>query len=307
MADLFTVHERPALDSPALVIALEGWIDAGIGAAGAAQAITNELHPRTIVTFDADTLLDHRARRPIMHLRDGVNTGLTWPSLELQAAKDHEGQDILFLVGHEPDVLWRAFTQSVVALALDFGVRLAVGLGAYPFAAPHTRPSRLSTTANTPDLAEKIGYLRNSVDVPAGVEAAIERRCAEVGLPAVGLWAQVPHYAAGMPYPPASVALLDGLAEVAGIRVRGEALRESAAAHLQRLDELVAQSDEHREMVRQLEAQHDAEAAQLANGGAADGGGESAFGPIDPAQLPSGDDLAAELERYLRDQRGGDA
>jgi predicted ATP-grasp superfamily ATP-dependent carboligase len=223
-----------------------------------------------------------------------VNTALTWPGIELYAAKDHSGRDVLLLLGHEPDSLWKHFTEQVVALAVEFGTRLVVGLGAYPFAAPHTRPSRLSTTANSTELAERLGFLRNSVDVPAGVEAAIERRCAEIGLPAVGLWAQVPHYAASMPYPPASIALIDGLGQAAALSLRAGSLRQAASEHVARLDELVAQSDEHREMLHQLEAQADAETAQNA--------GNAALAPINPSDLPTGDDLAAELERYLREQ-----
>ncbi len=291
---LYTLHERPDLDSPVLVVALEGWIDAGLGAAAAAQALVADLRPTSIATFDSDRLLDYRARRPVMHLRDGVNTALTWPGIELYAAKDHSGRDVLLLLGHEPDSLWKQFTEQVVALAVEFGTRLVVGLGAYPFAAPHTRPSRLSTTANSTELAERLGFLRNSVDVPAGVEAAIERRCAEIGLPAVGLWAQVPHYAASMPYPPASIALIDGLGQAAGLSLRAGSLRQAASEHVVRLDELVSQSDEHREMLHQLEAQADAETAQNA--------GNAALAPINPTDLPTGDDLAAELERYLREQ-----
>ncbi len=289
-AVLYEIHSRPDLDAPVLVVALEGWIDAGLGAATAAQALVADLEPTVIATFDSDRLLDYRARRPVMHLRDGVNTALTWPGIQLHHAKDHGGKDLLLLLGHEPDALWRQFTEQAVALAVDFGARLVVGLGAYPFAAPHTRPSRLSTTANSSDLAERLGYLRNSVDVPAGVEAAIERRCAEVGLPAVGLWAQVPHYAAAMPYPPASIALIDGLSEVGGLSLKADGLRQAAAAHVTRLDELVSQSDEHREMLHQLELQADAETA------------ESSFAPLNASDLPTGDDLAAELERFLRDQ-----
>ena len=144
------------------------------------------------------------------------------------------------------------------------------------------------------ELAASLPFGRNSVDVPAGVEAAIERRCAEIGMPAVGLWAQVPHYAAAMPYPPASIALIDGLGEVAGLSLRVDSLRQAAAEHVARLDELVLQSDEHREMLRQLEAQADAETAEPDT--------RSALAPINPSDLPSGDDLAAELERYLREQ-----
>jgi predicted ATP-grasp superfamily ATP-dependent carboligase len=293
-APLYELHSRPTLDSPAFVVALEGWIDAGLGAAAAAQALVADLHPTAIATFDADRLLDYRARRPVMHLRDGVNTSLTWPGIELYAAKDHADRDVLMLLGHEPDSLWKLFTEQVVALARDFGTRLVVGLGAYPFAAPHTRPSRLSTTANSTELAERLGYLRNSVDVPAGVEAAIERSCAEIGLPAVGLWAQVPHYAAAMPYPPASIALIDGLGQAAGLSLRADSLRQAASEHVARLDELVSQSDEHREMLRQLEAQADAESAESNE--------RTALAPINQSDLLSGDDLAAELERFLREQ-----
>jgi len=292
-AALYEIHSRPDLDAPVLVVALEGWIDAGLGAATAAQALVADLEPAVIATFDSDRLLDYRARRPVMHLRDGVNTALTWPGIQLHHAKDHGGKDLLLLLGHEPDALWKQFTEQSVALAVDFGTRLVVGLGAYPFAAPHTRPSRLSTTANSSDLAERLGYLRNSVDVPAGVEAAIERRCAEVGLPAVGLWAQVPHYAAAMPYPPASIALIDGLSEVGALSLKADGLRQAAAAHVSRLDELVAQSDEHREMLHQLELQADAETAESA---------ESSFAPFNASDLPTGDDLVAELERFLREQ-----
>lgn len=291
---LYTLHSRPALDAPVLVVALEGWIDAGLGAAAAAQALVADLKPTSIATFDADRLLDYRARRPVMHLRDGVNTALTWPGIELHHASDHAGHDVLLLLGHEPDSMWKTFTEQVVSLASGFGTRLVVGLGAYPFAAPHTRPSRLSTTANSAELAERLGYLRNSVDVPAGVEAAIERACAEIDLSAVGLWAQVPHYAAAMPYPSASIALIEGLAQAAGLALRADSLRHAAAEHLARLDELVSQNEEHREMLRQLELQADAETAQNTAG--------TDLSAINPNDLPSGDDLAAEFERFLRDQ-----
>ena len=127
--------------------------------------------------------------------------------------------------------------------------------------------------------------------MPAGVEAAIERSCAEIGLPAVGLWAQVPHYAAAMPYPPASIALIDGLGQAAGLSLRADSLRQAATEHIARLDDLVSQSDEHREMLRQLEAQADAESAE-----------SETLAPINQSDLLSGDDLAAELERFLREQ-----
>jgi hypothetical protein len=287
----FVQHEQPDLDDPVLVVMLQGWIDAGAAAASAMTLLDAAVGARPIVTFDADTFIDFRARRPVMELRDGVNTGLVWPDISLRAGKDAAGQDVLLLLGFEPDAQWHLFCDTVVGLAVDLGVRMVVGLGAYPFASPHTRPSRLSITASTPELAASLPYLRSSVDVPAGVEAALERRFADAGVPAVGLWAQVPHYVANMAYPAASVTLLTGLHEVAGVVTDTSDLRDEAAAVRARLDELVAGNPEHVAMLRQMEAAHDEEAA--------------AEPPIQPGDLPSGDELAAELERFLREQGKG--
>ena len=151
-----------------------------------------------------------------MHLVEGVVTGLTWPSVELQAASDTDGNDVLLLVGAEPDHAWRAFTNAVVDLALDLKRALVVGLGAYPAPVPHTRPTRLAVTASDPSLATN-NLVRGdaSTSLPA-CRPPSNAAPDEVGLAAVGLWAQVPHYLAAMPYPAASVALLDGLAASPG-------------------------------------------------------------------------------------------
>jgi proteasome assembly chaperone (PAC2) family protein len=284
VSDLFDLRSRPDTEDPVLVLGLDGWIDAGLAAANALGTVLEDLDTETVAVFDADQLLDHRSRRPTMHLVDGLNTGLTWPTIELRLAADLEGRDVLFLVGAEPDHRWKAFSQAVVDLAVEFETRLVVGLGAYPAPAPHTRPTRLVTTASTPDLARVVDIAHGRIDVPAGVHAAIEAAAADVGLPAVSLWAQVPHYAAAMPYPAAAAALVDGLWRVAGLRLATGTLHEDGASTRTRLDALVANSDEHVQMVQQLEAQFDA----------LEGVGD---GP-----LPTGDDLAAELERFLRDQ-----
>ena len=285
---LYEFVERPDLDAPAMIVALDGWIDAGLGAANARAALLASVDPVTVATFDSDQLLDHRARRPTMHLVDGMVTGLTWPSVELQAASDADGRDLLLLVGSEPDHAWRAFTRAVVDLALELGARMVVGLGAYPAPVPHTRPTKLAVTAGDPKLVGA-SMVRATLDVPAGVQAAIERRATEVGLPAIGLWAQVPHYVAAMPYPAASVALLDGLSSIAGVRIDSPALRQEMDATRHRIDALIAENDDHVRMVQQLESTADTEPTTAETGLAA--------GP-----LPSGDELAAELERFLRDQ-----
>lgn len=284
MADLYELLDRPTLDKPILIVTLEGWIDAGLGAAAAIAALLGSMPTELVASFDADDLLDHRARRPVMRIVDGVNAALLWPEIQLRAGRAASGRDVLFLVGPEPDHRWRAFSLAVAELAGAFGVELAVGLGAFPAPAPHTRATRLVATATSTELASQVGYLPGAIDVPAGVQGALERQFAELGVPAVGLWARVPHYAAAMPYPDASAVLLEGLERLTGVHVDTSDLREAAVGTGARLDELVANSEEHAALLAQLEAQVDAE-------------GERPLGTI-----PSGDELAAELERFLRDQ-----
>lgn len=283
---LYELLERPTLGEPVMVMALDGWIDAGGGAATATERLQEQLELETIASFDTDSLLDHRARRPTMHLLDGVNTGLSWPAIELEAASDEEGNDLLLLHGVEPDHSWPTFSQAVVELAELFDVRLIIGLGAYPAAVPHTRPVRLASTASSPELARLLGFVRGTLDVPAGVQAAIEREAADAGIPSLGLWAQVPHYASAMPYPAGGAALVEGLAQVADLTIDAGPLVDASASTRTRLDALVAESDEHRELVTQLEHHVDEE-----------GEGD---GP--ELELRSGDELAAEVERFLRDQ-----
>lgn len=290
----YELHDRPAMDSPVLVMVLEGWIDSGFSAGSAIQTVLAGLDSYPVATFDADALLDHRARRPIMKLVEGVNTGLSWPGIELRAAVDLDGRDLLLLVGAEPDHSWRAFSTDVLELARSFGTRLVVGLGAYPATVPHTRPVVLSVTASTPELAAVSGLLRGTLDVPAGVQAVIEGRSSEFDLPAVGLWAQVPHYVSGemTPYPGAALALLDQVERTASLRLPKGDLADAAARARHRIDAAMGGNDEHLAMLHELERRHDELQAQAA-----------APTPGDEP-LPSADELAAEVERYLRDQGG---
>jgi hypothetical protein len=285
MSELYERLESPELVAPTLILGLDGWIDAGFASANALGTILEDLDTITVASFDTDALLDHRSRRPTMHLNDGINTGLTWPSIELRAGVDRVGNEVLFLVGVEPDHRWRAFSSAVVDLAHEFGVTTVFGLGAYPAPTPHTRPTRLVSTASTIDLTARVGVVEGRIDVPAGIHAAIEHCCAEEGLPATGIWAQIPHYAAGMPYPDGAVALIEGLRNIAGLQFPLGSLVDDARTTRARLDELVSNSDDHIAMVRQLEIQVDAIVDTTPSG-----------------PLPTGDDLAAELEQFLREQ-----
>ena len=281
MAPLYEIIEQPDLESPVLIMVLKGWIDAGLGADGAAEVLIDKLERRTVARFDADVLLDWRARRPVMRLEEGINAQLSWEETELSWTKDEAGNDLLLLLGNEPDHAWLAFSEQVVDLAVDLGARLVLGLGAYPAPAPHTRPPLLAASASRADLAA--GFVLSSVEVPSGVQGMIERRAALRGLPALGLWVQVPHYVAAMPYPAASLALLEAANRAGDLRLPTSDLADRAASNRLRLDELIAQNPEHQSMVAQLESQADEEATNVA------------------LSATSGDELAAELERYLRE------
>lgn len=293
MTDAYRLHEPlPALDGPVLVGMLTGWIDASGAAAAAIAMVETACDVRPLATFDGDQFIDYRARRPTMELRDGVNTRLVWPEIELKVGRDPIGHDVLVLTGPEPDAAWRRFGDVIGDLAVELGVRMAVILGAYPFATPHTRPSRLSTSSPSAELIASTDLLRNSVDVPAGMGAALEHAFHDRGIPALGIWAQVPHYLGTMSYPGATVALLEGLGRVAGLSIDATLARNETAIQRQRVDQLVANNDEHREMVTQMERVYDEQTEQRTID---DETGTS-------APIPTGDELAAEFERFLRDQ-----
>lgn len=286
MVDLIEHTDHPALHEPLLVVALDGWIDAGLAAAGAINAILAAHDNELVASFDTDLLLDHRARRPLMSIRDGVSERLVWPAIELRALTDDEGRHVLLLGGSEPDHLWGSFTEAVVRAALDLDVRMVVGLGAYPSPVPHTRDVRLSMTSPSPEVLGAFGgYTLGSVEVPAGIQAAIEVATGAAGIPSLALWAQVPHYISGMAFPAGSRALVEHLNRVGGVSLDPGDLDEAAEANIAQLNELVAENEQHQQMLRQLEQLYDDSGPEL-------------YGP-----LPTGDELAAELQAFLRDHR----
>ena len=275
----------PELNEPVLVICLEGWIDAGLGANLAIGAVLSTITTEVLATFDTEYFIDQRARRPIARIVDGVTTELTWPEIQLRYGRDGDGADIIFLVGPEPDFHWSDFVDVVTDAAGRFDVRLVVGLGAFPAPTPHTRPVRIIGTAPeaSAHLLPLVGTVHGELEVPAGISSALELGFAEVDMDIITLWARVPHYVASMPYPQASAALIDGLASIAGLTLDAGSLRASAEEARQRVDDLVTNNPDHTTMVEQLElAADEVEGVSLGD------------------ELPSGDELAAELERFLR-------
>ncbi|MGH9100455.1 MAG: proteasome assembly chaperone family protein [Acidimicrobiales bacterium] len=286
MNELFEVHTSPVLSAPVLIVAMEGWVDAGLGAANAVASLTERPMTSDLVTFDSDHFLDLRARRPTVRIVDGVTTELEWPRTQLRHGHDQAGADMLFLVGPEPDYHWRQFVEAVVQLALRHDVRLVVGLGAFPAAAPHTRPVRLAATAppSSAALLAQIGVVQGELEVPAGVLSALEVALGEAEIPTVSLWARVPHYVSAMPFPVASAALVEGLAAASGLQLDASPLRAAGDRARSQVDELIAGNPEHVAMVAKLE-----EVIDSSEGNA-----------LGLEEVPSAEELAAELERFLR-------
>ena len=274
----------PVLNEPVLVIGLEGWIDAGLGASTAMSTLLSTIPTEVLATFDTEYFIDQRARRPVVRIIDGVTTELTWPEIQLRYGRDGDGADMLFLVGPEPDFHWSDFVDVVTDSAGRFDVRLTVGLGSFPAPTPHTRPVRVIGTApaQSAHLLSVVGTMAGEIEVPAGISAALELGFAEVDMDVITIWARVPHYVASMSYPQAAAALIDGLARISGLTLDASELRASADEVRQRVDDLITNNPDHGSMVEQLEQAADADEEH----------------PVE--ELPSGDELAAELERFLR-------
>lgn len=263
------------LIAPVLIAAFDGWVDAGSAATTALEQLLDEAVD--VATFDPDALFDYRARRPTLQIVDGRLAELTWPELVVRRVRFGE-RDLLVLAGPEPDDRWHAFADDMLDIARRLGVVEWVSLGAIPAAVPHTRDVPiLGTTSEEGRLRGDIqpgpaGLLR----VPAAAISVLEMAMAEGGIPAVGYFAQVPHYVSG-PYPAASLALVEALGRHLGITLPTGDLAEEARQLRTRLDTATALEETTRTYVERLEAM------------------------VDEQRLPSGDDLIGEIERFLRE------
>lgn len=283
-SELVTVHQELELADPVLVVAFDGWVDAGFGMRNATEIMLKADDAALVASFDADLLVDHRARRPTMTVREGRVDHISWPAIRLQQVSDLDQRAFLLLHGAEPDFRWQAFCAAVDELVQQLGVARVVSLGAYPAAVPHTRPVRLSATGTSQDLIERFGAPAGTLEVPAGISAALAKQFETTGLETVSVWAQVPHYASGSPFPAATAALLQGLRTVADLRFDPAPLIAEGLEVSRRLDTMIAQNASHKRLLGQLESAYDTSM------------GESG------EEIPTGDELAEELERFLRDQ-----
>jgi predicted ATP-grasp superfamily ATP-dependent carboligase len=274
--------EPPQLERPFLVVHLTGWTDSGVAGQTAIGFLQARWNARTTATFDSDELIDYRARRPLVRLASGTIEAVTWSDIELQLATTVAGvRDALLLSGPEPDFRWHAFADRVTQLCRDLGVTEVFGLGAFPAPSLHTDPVVVVSTSADPDLAGRLETVPAIVELAAGIQSVLEERLHKAGIPATGLWARVPPYLSGGSHPPAALALIRTLERLAGVTVDATELEAATKEHIEQVEQAIRERPQIAEFVEQIRNM-------------VDQGGEQ--------RLPSGDEIADELERFLSQQ-----
>jgi predicted ATP-grasp superfamily ATP-dependent carboligase len=285
------ISERPALTRPVLVASFRGWNDGGQGATLATGYLAKLWHAARFAEIDPEGFFDFQATRPHVSLVDGVTRQVDWPDNALYHARITGGdRDAVLLMGIEPNLRWRTFTELVIGLARDLGVELVVTLGALLADVPHTRPAPVTGSASDPDLVERLSLQPSRYEGPTGIVGVLHDACRKAELPSASLWAAVPHYVSLAPSPRAALALCRRLGELIGEPIDVAELEEAADRYSEQVSEAVAADAETAAYVEELEQRADELGAE--------------------ADLPSGDSLAAELTRYLREREsngGSDA
>jgi hypothetical protein len=275
---LYKLDDPGDLVAPTVIAAFDGWVDAGSAATTALDHVAEG--GSVVATFDVDRLFDYRARRPPLEIVNGRVAELTWHELVLRRVR-LGGRDVLVLAGPEPDYRWQAFCADVVEVCRVLGVAEWISVGAIPAAVPHTRPVPILGTEASPGLlrgnvmAGPSGTLR----VPSALVSALEFEVSAAGVPALGYFAQVPHYVSG-PYATAAIELLRAIGNHLGTEIGALDLEAEARELRTRLDEATAADETTRSYVERLEAMYDEQ------------------------RLPSGNDLITDIERFLREQGG---
>lgn len=289
--ELYTLEpDAPTLDRPVLIHALSGYVDAGEAVRLTHDYLLGFEH-EVVARFDVDQLHDYRARRPVMVFNADHWESYGDPALLLEAVTDTEGNRFLVLTGPEPDVQWERYVAAVITLIEHFGVRLTIGLNAIPMAVPHTRPVGLTSHASRQELIPDNKPWLQRVQVPGSATHLLEFRLQQQGLDAVGFAVHVPHYVAQTEYPDAAERLVAAISATAGLALPTEALHAAGTAARDEIDKQVADSPEAMALVSALEQQYDAYARGHGNDLLA----------TDREDLPTAEELGAELERFLAD------
>jgi proteasome assembly chaperone (PAC2) family protein len=284
---MITQHTTLELRDPILVAAFHGWNDAGDAATFAATHLGRVWSASKIASIDPEEFYDFQAVRPQVLLEDGETRHISWPTNEFSAAVlPGAAHDVLLLVGTEPNLRWRTFTELVVGVAKSHGVSLVITFGALLADVPHSRPVQITGTAVDPDVIKRLNLYRSRYEGPTGIVGVLHDAFGKAGIPSASLWAAVPHYLAVSPNPKAALALVEKATELIGVPADIDELTRATAAYEDRVSEIVSTDDDVQAYVKLLEERTDEDDV------------------VDTGEIPSGEDLAAELERYLREQGG---
>ena len=281
---------RPQLNRPVLVAAFEGGNAAGEAATTALRWLTGTMEAARFATIDPEEFYDFTVARPQVRLDPGMTRRVEWPTPTFSvapAATSGSARDVIFLVGIEPALKWRSFTEAVIGLAKDLDVEMVFTLGALLADVPHTRPVRITGTATDPEMISQLGFTRSRYEGPTGILGVLMDGCAAAGLKSASLWATTPHYLRETASPKAALALVERLNELIGLRIDTTDLEIASAAYERQVNDMLEGEDDVVDYVRRLEEDSDDD-----------------DDPVEPFVIPSSDQLAAEVERYLRDQRG---
>lgn len=284
----------PAVDElggPVLLHALAGFVDAGSAARLAGTHLLGSPDSRVLATFDVDLMLDYRSRRPVVTFEEDHYEAYAEPALVLHLMRDGAGTPYLFLTGPEPDLHWERFVAAVRGLIERFGVRLTVGLNSIPMAVPHTRPTGVTAHATRRELVADSERWVGTVQVPGHAAALLELRLGQSGHDAMGFAVHVPHYVAQTEYPGAAETLLQAVSRATGLQLPTDDLAAEAERIQTEIAAQVSGSEEVASVVRALEEQYDAYV-----------GARGRRRLLDPQQLPTADELGAELEKFLAEQ-----
>ena len=279
------------MDAPVLVHALSGFLDAGGARQLAVEHLLESCEHRVIAQFDIDTLYDYRARRPRMIFDTDHYAELDYPQLLLYELRDERGTPFLLLTGPEPDVAWRAFTVAVVQLVERFGVSRSIGMNAIPWPAPHTRPVGVTAHATDPAFVAGRPTFVGAIEVPGHLAGGVELALGEAGHLALGFAAHVPHYLSQVLFPRAAIALLEEVGVAGSLSFDLSELEIKAGHSMREINEQLAGNAENEQAVRDLELQYD----EIVRGAA------NALPLATDGPLPSGDDIAAQFQEFLRE------
>ena len=280
-------ESRPdGLRAPAIICAFSGWNDAGDAASAALTFIGESLNAERFARIDPEDFYDFQSTRPQIGFTEGGKREITWPGVEIFAARvPRAPRDLILVQGPEPSMRWRSFSQHIVDLAEALGTQLVVTMGALLADVPHSHPVSITGLASDPSLVEKLSVPETTYEGPTGIVGVLHTACSDAGLPSASLWASVPHYVAAAPNPKAALALVRKIESLVAVSVDATDLENATSDYERQVSRAVQSDPEVQAFVERLEEAASQDTTSLG-----------------PGELPSGDTIASEFQRFLKQQ-----